>query len=143
MRVSYIHVRDHDAEKNLLSTGGATIAYSIHRMGDSLHIQWAAAECLPHDAHGGKGDRYIKSIGREIATKRLQNNDYTGTIIISASAEDDVEAKVYEDYIQYKESFMEDVSYFYYPGYIKEGKSLRCGFDLAKVNKAAFDTPPQ
>src|SRR5689334_13022686 len=141
-QIAFIHVRDHDEKKNLLSTGGATIAYKFHRMGDALHIFWAAAECLPADARDGKGDRYVKSIGRTIASKRLEESP-TGTIILTAAAEDDIEAKVYEDYMLFKEQFMPDVSYWYFPGYIKDGKSVRCGFDLKKYNHAAFETPPE
>jgi len=129
MNVLFLHIRDHDHDGNLMAEGGATLAYHIQRTADSLTVEYAAAECAGCGAYGEVGDRFRKSIGRDIASKRLKEHNIMGTVILGAHQEDDIEAMLYTDYISQKQAHDPDAPKYYYPH--------RCSFDLLEVNPEA------
>lgn len=133
--ICFIHLREHryprsklpelrekagwNEDKDLLSWGGATIAYQVHRMSDSLLIKYAVAECQLLD-------RFRKDAGRGISLKRLKSGekkDLLGEIEIAVIAEEDVERLIVADYYEYKSAFYDDgypiYEYLYphHPGY--------------------------
>lgn len=133
--ICFIHLREHrfprsklpelretpdwNEDKNLLSYGGVTIAYQVHRMSDSLIIKYAAAECQILD-------RFRKDAGRGIAEKRLKSGDkekLLGEIEIAVIAEEDIEKLIVSDYYEYKSGFydtgykIQEYLYPHHPGY--------------------------
>lgn len=129
MSVLFLHIRDHDANGELLSMGGATLAYTIQRVADTLTAEYAAAECCGIGAYGLEGDRFIKKAGRDLAASRLKKGNIMGTVILGAHQEDDIEAMLYTDYISQKQTFDPDAPKYMYPH--------RCSFDLLQVNPEA------
>lgn len=72
--------------------GGCTIAYNTHRIGDSVVLQYAAAECCDTD-------RFSKKTGREIAETRLRSDELYGTIELPADVSDDIQKMLVTDYL--------------------------------------------
>lgn len=112
MDINYIHVRqwakpraflDIDWQHQLRNYGGATIAYTIHRVADSIIVKYAVAECCDKD-------RFIKQTGRAIAMSRLVNENYAGTIELPNDLEDDIQEMLVEDFLVIKEQAILDSS---------------------------------
>lgn len=106
MNIYYIHLREHDPNKLdekgepvLLNFGGATVAYTIHRLADSLHVKYAVAECTIND-------RFVKEIGRQISKARLLEDQLMGEMQVSnALTESEIEQLIYVNYCEYKKDF--------------------------------------
>lgn len=127
MNICFIHLRNHEKDSKgnpvLLNYGGATIAYTVHRMADSLKIVYAVAEC--HEK-----DRFVKAIGRLKATKRLEADNIFGELEINSIEEDDIELLIYCNYLEYKAQYFE-----------REDGEIMDAQDLAEIlfpHKAGF-----
>lgn len=65
--VKFIHCRDKDANGNIKTHGGLTIAYVLNN--NFKVIGWAGAKCHPND-------RFVKKIARAKAAGRLNSGQY-------------------------------------------------------------------
>lgn len=61
----YIHVRNKDANGNILCKGGTTIGYAV----DGIKVSYAIAHC-------SKRDNYNKSVGRAICKGRMEKGAF-------------------------------------------------------------------
>lgn len=96
---SYIHLRKFNERNELENFGGATIAYTVHRMGDSLLVEFSVAECCDKD-------RFEKARGRSISAARLKNKKLFSSFQVSNTLIDEIEKKMIDAYLDYKGEYV-------------------------------------
>lgn len=113
MTVFHIHIRDHDEEGELLNFGGATIAYEVERLSDKFRIKFSVSECCDTD-------RFVKQIGRDIASSRLIHGEIMGKFEVEFSEDEDIERMIIEEYLAYKATYWSliyegDIKNYWFP----------------------------
>ena len=106
-KVFYVHLHQHNHDKQINPYGGVTIGYSIHRN----VVHYALAKCK-------SVDRFNRKVGRAITTGRLRKGKHDtlidNNLPSQTSPHSYIIPKLIEKYYEEARPHWSDVSYYVY-----------------------------